>query len=88
VNGRRAEAGRGGVRSASGYHARMSTWFQGGVVVITGASAGIGLSCAHKFAAHGARLVLVARRAAELERAAAGLAHAAWPWPTSCAVRG
>ena len=32
------------------------------VVVITGASSGIGMACARLFAAHGARLVLAARR--------------------------
>jgi short-subunit dehydrogenase len=44
------------------------------IVVITGASAGIGLACARQFAAAGARLVLVARGAAELERVRGELA--------------
>jgi short-subunit dehydrogenase len=44
-------------------------------VVITGASAGIGLSCARLFAEAGANVVLVARGAAELERARAEIAQ-------------
>jgi short-subunit dehydrogenase len=42
----------------------------GPVVVITGASSGIGRATALRFAAEGARLVLAARRAAELDRLA------------------
>jgi len=42
-------------------------------VVITGASAGIGLSCARQFAEAGANVVMVARGAAGLERATAEL---------------
>lgn len=38
-------------------------------MVITGASAGIGLACARRFAEAGANVVLVARGAAELEKA-------------------
>lgn len=45
---------------------------QGRVVVITGASSGIGEACAHAFAAKGARVVLAARRAERL----AGLVEA------------
>jgi NAD(P)-dependent dehydrogenase (short-subunit alcohol dehydrogenase family) len=44
------------------------------VVVITGGSRGLGLLLAREFAAHGARLALLARDAAELERARAELA--------------
>lgn len=40
---------------------------QGQLVCITGASSGIGASCARAFASHGARLLLVARRIERLE---------------------
>lgn len=40
------------------------------IVVITGASSGIGLATAHVFAAHGARLVLWARREERLQEVA------------------
>ncbi len=45
----------------------------GKVVVITGASGGIGLAAATEFAKRGARLALVARRRQKLEDAAGGL---------------
>lgn len=50
---------------------RASTraWFSGRSVLITGGSSGIGLSCAHKLAACGAGLTLVARRADVLAQA-------------------
>lgn len=41
--------------------------FAGKVVMITGASGGLGRACAEAFAAHGAEVVLVARRRGELE---------------------
>lgn len=43
------------------------------IVFITGASAGIGRACAQAFAAHGARLLLAARRVERLEKLAADL---------------
>lgn len=46
------------------------TRFDGKTVVITGASAGIGASCARKFAAQGANVVLAARSAEPLRRLA------------------
>jgi len=47
--------------------------FRGASVVITGGSRGLGLEIARRFAAEGARLTLVARHAAGLERARAEL---------------
>jgi short-subunit dehydrogenase len=49
--------------------------FNDRTVVITGASAGIGLASARKFAEAGANVVLVARGATELERARAEIAR-------------
>ncbi|MBU0971288.1 MAG: SDR family oxidoreductase [Proteobacteria bacterium] len=43
------------------------------VAVITGASRGIGLACARKLAACGARVILVSRKAQSLEEAAASI---------------
>jgi short-subunit dehydrogenase len=54
-----------------------SRQFQDRTVVITGASAGIGLACARRFADAGANVVAVARGAAELERTRAELAQLA-----------
>jgi dehydrogenase/reductase SDR family protein 7B len=51
--------------------------FEGQWVWITGASSGIGEACARAFAQEGARLVLSARRRAELERVAATCVGAA-----------
>ncbi len=47
--------------------------FDGQVVVITGASRGLGLGCAQAFAARGAEVVLVSRGRTELEQAAAAV---------------
>lgn len=44
-------------------------------VFITGASAGIGLACAHSFASLGARLILTARREKKLEEIAKEIAN-------------
>ena len=47
----------------------MRSELQGKVVVITGASSGIGRATAHRFAEHGARLVVAARRVRPLDQA-------------------
>jgi short-subunit dehydrogenase len=60
------------------YRGRMATRsFQDRTVVITGASAGIGLASARRFAEAGANVVAVARGEAELERTRAELAQLA-----------
>ena len=46
---------------------------QGRLALITGASSGIGLSCARRFAQDGANLILWARRKDRLDRAAEAL---------------
>ena len=50
-----------------------SNSFADQVVIITGASAGVGAACARAFAQHGAKLVLVARGEAALHKMAAEL---------------
>jgi short-subunit dehydrogenase len=52
---------------------------RGSVVLITGASSGIGEEMAYQYGKLGARLVLAARRAAELDRVAAGARAAGSP---------
>ncbi len=59
----------------------------GKVVIITGASAGIGAAAARAFAGAGARVVLAARNAAQLEAVARGLAGPALVVPTDVADR-
>ena len=52
------------------------------VVVVTGASKGIGLACVHAFAAEGARVAMVSRSRANLDAALAAMppsAHRRWP---------
>lgn len=60
---------------------------RGRVVLVTGGSRGLGLVLAREYAAHGARLVLVARSAPELERATHELrARGAEALPVTCDV--
>jgi NADP-dependent 3-hydroxy acid dehydrogenase YdfG len=51
----------------------MSISLQGKIVLVTGASSGIGAACARAFAAAGARLILCARRMERLQQMAADL---------------
>src|SRR5262245_30654150 len=68
----------------------MRRSFAGRVVVVTGASSGIGLATAKALAGLGARLVLVSRSAARLEGAAAEVARSpgtlSRPQPYPCDV--
>lgn len=56
------------------------------ITLITGASAGIGAELAQVFAAHGHRLVLIARREAPMVQLAAEIAAAGHPLPDVLAV--
>lgn len=51
--------------------------FEGKTAVVTGASAGIGLATAQRFAAEGAHVFMTGRRKAELDAAAASIGSAA-----------
>ena len=55
----------------------MSNKLNGKVAVITGASAGIGLAAAKRFAAEGAQVFITGRRQPELDKAIAEIGHGA-----------
>jgi len=59
------DAGGAGPRGKKDIHMKR---FDGKTVVVTGASSGIGESCARKFAAEGAKVVVAARSAEPLQR--------------------
>jgi NAD(P)-dependent dehydrogenase (short-subunit alcohol dehydrogenase family) len=63
------------IASAIATSKRGSTRLQGKVVLITGASRGLGLALAEEFGRRGAKLALAARSAEELERARFLLLH-------------
>lgn len=53
--------------------ARTKTFYKGKVVIVTGASSGIGLASAHLFGKLGAKVVIAARRAELLDKVAADI---------------
>ncbi|MDO9712143.1 SDR family NAD(P)-dependent oxidoreductase [Paracraurococcus lichenis] len=55
----------------------MPGMLEGSIAVITGGSTGIGLATARCFAAEGARVFVIGRRAAELANAVAGMGASA-----------
>src|SRR5450432_3795570 len=59
----------------------MDMRLQGKIVVVSGASKGIGFACAEAFAAEGARVVLVSRSQVNLDAAAARLPTTPTPAP-------
>jgi len=59
--------------------------FNGCVVVVTGASSGVGEACAKLFSSLGAKVVLAARTVSDLERVASGLPNEALVCPTDVA---
>jgi NAD(P)-dependent dehydrogenase (short-subunit alcohol dehydrogenase family) len=58
----------------------MDMKLTGKIVVVTGSSKGIGLACAHAFAAEGARVALVSRNRTNLDAALAGFACVPGPF--------
>ena len=67
--------------AAAGRDARYARWMQGKVIVITGASAGIGAALAQLVGQRGAKPALVARRSAALSQVASEAGEHAWPTP-------